>query len=63
MCGTSSTLEANEMDATSESQLQYTPPADWRGRIGRTRAESEPHWPDVPVPAAGTPDACSVSSR
>ena len=51
------------MDATSESQLQYTPPADWRGRIGRTRAESEPHWPDVPVPAAGTPDACSVSSR
>ena len=44
------------MDATNESGLQYTPPADWRGRIGRTRAESEPHWPEVPRPPAGTPD-------
>ena len=49
-------MDSNEQDANSESRPLYTPPSEWRGRIGRTRAESEPHWPDTPAPAAGTPD-------
>ena len=43
------------MNSNSESGPLYTPPPDWHGKIGRTAAESEPHWPDPTGPAAGTP--------
>ena len=49
-------MDSDELESTNEGRPLYTLPPEWHGRIGRTEAESEPHWPDPASPQAGTPD-------